>query len=159
MINFKNINVNPKNRKTGDCSTRALCAVLNISYEDALKLQFEESLKCYYDPTSKQVIEKILEKFGYVKMKQPRKASGKKYLVCEIDQITTKEERDAGILITVANHHTCVIGDSIIDLWDCSKKAIGNWYKKVGKEKVEINHSNLHELFNSVKPENKYRII
>lgn len=30
MLKFKEINVNPKKRKTGDCSTRALVSVLNI---------------------------------------------------------------------------------------------------------------------------------
>lgn len=50
MIKFMEVNVNPKKRKTGDCSTRALVGTLGISYDEALKLQFEESLKCYYDP-------------------------------------------------------------------------------------------------------------
>lgn len=60
MLKYKEKNVNPKNRKTGDCSTRALVGVLGISYEEALKLQTEWSLKTYYDPTSKQVMEKSI---------------------------------------------------------------------------------------------------
>lgn len=67
MIKFMEVNVNPKKRKTGDCSTRALVGTLGISYDEALKLQFEESLKCYYAPTSKQVMERVLKRFGYVK--------------------------------------------------------------------------------------------
>ena len=159
MLNFKNINVNPKNRKTGDCSTRALCAVLNIPYEDALKLQYEESLKCYYDPTSKQVMERVLSKFGYVKMKQPRKGDGSKYLVKELDQLTTEEERQNGILVTIANHHTCVYKDSIIDIWNCGNKSIGNYY--VCKKKSSYDKGNLHSLFDSVKPDcnMSYRIL
>lgn len=131
MLKFKEINVNPKKRKTGDCSTRALVSVLNITYEEVLKLQFEESLKCFYDPTSKQVIERVLKKFGYVKMKQPRKENGKKYLVKELDEIVTKEQLKNGILVTIANHHTCIKDSYILDTWDCSFYTIGNYYIKI----------------------------
>lgn len=131
MLKFKEANVNPKKRKTGDCSTRALVSVLNITYEEALKLQFEESLKCFYDPTSKQVIERVLNKFGYVKMKQPKKENGKKYFVCELDKIVSAEQLNEGVLVTIAGHHTCVKGKEIQDTWDCSFYTIGNYYIKI----------------------------
>lgn len=131
MLKYLEKNVNPKGRKTEDCSTRALVSVLGISYDEALKLQCEESLKCYYDPTSKQVMERILVKFGYVKMKQPRYDDGTKYLVKELDKLLTKEEKDAGVLVTVAHHHTTIKGDNIIDIWNCGNKTVGNYYVKV----------------------------
>lgn len=130
MLNYKELNVNPKNRKTGDCSTRALVSVLKISYEDALRLQTEESLRCYYDPTSKQVMERVLERFGYIKMKQPRKVDGTKYTVKELDKIIDSNIRNKGVLVTVANHHTAVVGDEVIDIWDCRYKSVGNYYIK-----------------------------
>ncbi len=131
MLSYLEKNVNPKNRKTGDCSTRALVSTLGISYEECLKLQMEESLKCYYDPTSKQVMERVLEKFGYVKMSQPRKLDGTKYEVRELDEICSKAIREKGILVTVANHHTCIKNDSIIDIWNCGRKCVGNYYIKI----------------------------
>ena len=130
MIQYKEINVNPKGRKTGDCSTRALVGVLGISYAEALKLQFEESLQCYYDPSSKQVMERVLKRFGYVKMAQPKKYDGTKYEVREIDKIVSKEQMKNGILVTVANHHTCVKDGCIQDIWNCGRKCIGNYYVK-----------------------------
>lgn len=130
MIAFEKVNVNPKGRKTGDCSTRALVSTLGISYNEALKLQMEESLKCYYDPTSKQVIERVLAQFGYIKMKQPRKADNSKYTVSEIDEVV---QSDYPILVTVANHHTCVRDNTLIDSWDCRRKSIGNYYMKKGE--------------------------
>lgn len=130
MVGYKKINVNPKNRKTGDCSTRALVGVLGISYAEALKLQFEESLQCFYDPTSKQVIERVLSRFGYVKMAQPKKCNGTKYEVREIDKIVSDEQMKNGILVTVAHHHTCVKDGFIQDIWDCGGKCIGNFYVK-----------------------------
>ncbi len=130
MIGYFEKNVNPKGRKTGDCSTRALVGTLGISYDEALKLQTEISLKTYYDPTSKQVMEKVLERFGYVKMKQPRKWDNAKYTVSEMDEILTKKEMQEGVLVTVANHHTCIVGGRIQDIWNCGCKTVGNYYVK-----------------------------
>ncbi len=130
MIKYVNKNVNPKGRKTGDCSTRALVGTLGISYEEALKLQVEEALQCYYDPTSKQVMERVLAKFGYVKMKQPRQYDGTKYTVDELDQILTDKEMQEGVLVTVANHHTCIVNGVIQDIWNCGHKTVGNYYVK-----------------------------
>lgn len=131
MINFKEINVNPKKRKTGDCSTRAIVGVLGISYDEALKLQTEESLKSYYDPTSKQVMEKVLAKFGFVKMKQPKKYDGTKYEVRELDQLLDRRTLNEGVLVTVANHHTCIKDGVIQDIWNCGRKTVGNYYIKL----------------------------
>lgn len=133
MIDFEKVNINPKGRKTGDCSTRALANVLNISWEEALELQCEEALKCYYDPTSKQVIEKVLERFGYVKMKQPTKVdlfSGRKskYQVGDMDRILSPTQMREGVLVTVANHHTCIKEGVVQDTWDCRRKSVGNYY-------------------------------
>lgn len=130
MLKYLEKNVNPKNRKTGDCSTRALVSVLKISYEEALKLQCEESLKCYYDPTSKQVMERVLAKFGYVKMKQPRHNDGTKYLVKELDRLLTPKELHNGVLVTVAHHHTAIVDFNIVDIWNCGTKTVGNYYVK-----------------------------
>lgn len=133
-VNYCNKNVNPKNRKTGDCSTRALCTVLGISWEDALTLQYQYSLKTKYDMSSKQVIERIMADKGYVKMKQPRKEDNTKYLVGEIDKLTYHTERKHGVLILMANHWVAVIGDDLIDIWDSRRKTIGNyWIKPLSK--------------------------
>ena len=130
MIKYFEFNVNPKNRKTGDCSTRALVGTLKISYEEALQLQMKWSLKTYYDPTSKQVMEKVLNEFGYIKMKQPRKWDGTKYTVREMDQLLSEKQMQEGVLITVANHHTCITGGVIQDIWDCGNMSVGNYYIK-----------------------------
>lgn len=130
MIKYVELNVNPKRRKTGDCSTRALVGCLGISYDEALKLQTKWSLKTYYDPTSKQVMEKVFQEFGYIKMKQPRKVDNTKYTVNEMDQILTRKQMQEGVLVTVANHHTCIVNGVIQDIWNCGDKSVGNYYVK-----------------------------
>lgn len=131
MIKYIEKNVNPKGRKTGDCSTRALVGTLGITYDEALKLQTEISLKTYYAPLSKQVVEKVLAKFGYVKMPQPRKCDNTKYTVGEMDEILTKEQMEEGVFIMVANHHAaCITGGHVQDIWDCRRRKVGNYYVK-----------------------------
>lgn len=129
MIDYTYKNVNPKH-KTCDCSTRALVSTLDIPYDEALKLQTAESLKCYYAPQSKQLMERLLKKFGYVKMKQPRKNDKTKYKVYEMDEILTNKQMRAGVLITVAGHYTCIKNGTVIDIWDCRDKTVGNYYVK-----------------------------
>lgn len=128
MLNYTYYNANPKNRKTGDCSTRALVGVLGITYEQALREQMEESLRCYYDPTSKQVMERVLKRYGWIKMPQPKKADGTKYTVAELDKVVSTRSLENGVLVTVANHHLAVKGDSVLDTWDSRRKCIGNYY-------------------------------
>lgn len=130
MLKFEEVNVNPKGHKTGDCSTRALVGTLEISYEEAINLQAKWAIKKCYGLTDKQTMELVLKEFGYVKMKQPRRANGTKYLVCELDEITTARQREYGILVTIANHHTCIKNDRVQDLWDCRDKTVCNYYVK-----------------------------
>lgn len=130
MLGYQYLNLNPKGRRTGDCSTRALAGVLGIEYDTALCAQYKEALLCYYDMTSKQVIERVLKRFGYVKMKQPRKPNGKKYTVGELDSILTNKQLNDGVLVTVAHHHTAIVNGCIQDIWDCREKTVGNYYVK-----------------------------
>lgn len=131
MIKYLEKNVNPKNRKTGDCSTRALVGTLGISYDEALRLQCEVAIKTCYGVTCKEVMEKVLQRFGYVKMKQPRKWDNTKYEVRELDEILTQKQMKEGVLVTVANHHTCIVDGKIQDIWDCGRKTVGNYYVKI----------------------------
>lgn len=130
MLTFKKLNMNPKGRKTGDCSTRALSYALGITWEEALKLQYEESLKTKYDTTSHQVMERVLAKFGYVKRKQPRTINNLKYPIYSLDKCICEEERDRKIVCNVANHYVVVDGDYYIDTWDSGCKCVLNYYVK-----------------------------
>jgi hypothetical protein len=131
MLKFLQVNVNPKKHKTADCSTRALTSCLNIDYDTALDLQLEEVKKCYYDFTSRQVIERVLKRFGYVKCKQPRKIDNTKYLVKEMDQVLTKEQLKNGVIVNVARHYVVLKDDCYIDAWDSGHYCVGNYYVKL----------------------------
>ena len=130
MVEYYEFNVNPKNRRTGDCAVRALVGTLGIGYEQAIdKCAYWAKKKCY-GITDKQVVELVLKEYGYVKMKQPRKENGKKYTVGEMDKLLTDKQMQEGVLITVANHHTCITEGYVQDIWDCRFKSVGNYYVK-----------------------------
>ena len=131
MLKFKNVNVNPKNRKTGDCSTRALVGLLGITYDEALDLQLQEVKKCYYDFTSHQVMERVLSKFGYVKMKQPRTEDNLKYEVREMDKVLSRKQLEKGVIVNVAHHYVVIKDDYYQDIWDSGRKCVGNYYSKI----------------------------
>jgi len=130
MLNYVELNVNPKGRRTGDCSTRALVGTLGISYETAILEQAQAAIDSCYGITDKQLMERVLKKYGYRKMKQPRKANGRKYTVGEMDQLLTKQQMEEGVFVTIANHHTCITSGVVQDIWDCRGKSVGNYYIK-----------------------------
>lgn len=132
MLEFVNVNVNPKRRKTGDCSTRALANILNISYEQALKDQCEAAIKTCYGITCKETIDYVMKKYGWEKQKQPRKWDNTKYKVNEMDEVLSTEEMETGALVLIANHWTIVRDYYIEDIWDCGRKSVGNYWIKKG---------------------------
>ena len=130
MIEYVRVNKNPKGRKTGDCSTRALCNILHISYDKALEEQCLVAKKYCYGITSKETIDKIMQKYGYEKMKQPRKWDNTKYSVNEMDEAITSDEMEDGILVLIAHHFTVVRDYYIEDIWNCGNKKVSNYWRK-----------------------------
>ena len=130
MISYNKFNVNPKGHKTGDCAVRAIVGTTGMTYEEAIdRCAYWAKKKCY-GITDKQTVELVLKECGWVKMKQPRRWDGTKYTVGEMDEILTHQQMLEGVLITVANHHTCITGGVVQDIWDCRKKSVGNYYVK-----------------------------
>ena len=134
MLKFVKFNVNPKHRNVGDCSTRALAVCLDISYDDALFLQYKEAAKLYYGITDRQVIEAVLSHFGYEKQKQLKKPSGKKYEARELDEAIPERIRRQPLIVNVAHHYIVIKDDTYIDSWNSGYKTSGNYYIKVRDE-------------------------
>ena len=126
MIDYECKNVNPKGKKTGDCVVRALSLAMNMDYVEVYKALFELSLKTGYIVNDKRVEEKFLAQCGFVKHKQPKKPSGKKYLVGEFDKLC----REIVIVVSCAHHLTVVLNGVLTDSWDCRGKCISNYYTK-----------------------------
>lgn len=130
MLKFKLVNVNPKGKKTGDCSIRAVANVLNISWQEALTLLYNSAMKTGYEPADRRTVEKVLNEFGYDKIRQPRKNDNKKYLIGELDRVLSSSDMANGVVVNCANHYTIVRNGCVEDTWDCRSKTAGNFYAK-----------------------------
>lgn len=130
MLGFYKRNVNFKNRKTGDCSIRAVANVLHISWQEALTLLYNSAMTTGYEPADRRTVERVLADYGYEKISQPRKANGKKYLVCELDKVLSDTDMKNGVVVNVANHYTIVRDGYIEDTWCCGNKSAGCYYAK-----------------------------
>ena len=123
-------NINPKNRITGDCVIRALTGAFQavgmpVDYEFTLRQLVEVSLETGYSVCSKECVERYL-KPNFDKQKQPRKTDNTKYTGKEFC-----EKFSTGVYICfIGGHHvTVIINGKIHDIWDCSNKTIGNYWK------------------------------
>ena len=130
MLGFYKINRNFKNKKTGDCSIRALAGILSISWQEALTLLYNSAMKTGFEPADRRTMEKVLNEYGYEKVGQPRKPDGKKYLVHELDEVLSKEDMQSGVVVNVARHYTIVRDGYVEDTWWCGNKSVGNYYAK-----------------------------
>lgn len=129
MLDYSFVNLNPKGKKTGDCTTRAIANALNISYEEALKKQYELSLKTGYSLYDIKLVDKLLSSEGFVKQKQPKHSNGKIFTLGEIDLLLFPTYNK--VIVSVRGHHiTCVDCYNCYDIWDCRKKAIRNYWIK-----------------------------
>jgi len=146
MTSIKLENRNFKNKKTGDCVTRALMVALDLSYQETAKLQFDTWMKTGYHLGDKKNYSQILEDYGFVKSKMPKKflddehKKFKRYTVGEINLLVHPSEV---AFIDLANHSTVYKNQSIIDIWDCRKKSISNyWVKEDNSYEISLNQIN-----------------
>jgi len=119
-------NVNPHNRKTDDCYVRCLTKAFCIDYSVILGALVGISLKTGYAINSKQVIKEFMKQHGKEMLNQPRHADNTKYTgkqFCDMFKTGT-------YVCYIGGHHiTVIIDGKIHDIWNCSGKTIGNYWK------------------------------
>ena len=126
MLEYKEINLNPKGKKTADCVIRAISGATGIDYYKVYEDLYQISVKTGYMLNEKRCEEKLLEKYNFKKYKQPRKCDGSKYQINELDKlIDCKKEK---VVVSCAHHLTCIKNNKIEDIWDCGSKSVGNYY-------------------------------
>lgn len=133
-------NANPKNRITGDCLARAICAALEIPYEQVVMEMAKMQCETGYSSGSNELIDRYLKSKGWKKQSQPRKDDNTKYTGEEFCQqlqkdpwIFTGKENDykARIVANIGCHHIVAIVDGKVwDIWDSTDGCIGNYWTK-----------------------------
>lgn len=127
-MEFKRLNMNPKDLKVGDCVIRALSlADDKEDYKRVYKELFEIGYKLCRMPNDKVVYEKWLKEHGWVKIKMPKKPNNKRYTLEE----WINDNPDLTFVASIAKHLTFVDRCTLIDTWNCSYKCIGNYWIKI----------------------------
>lgn len=142
---FTYYNANPKNRVTGDCTFRAICTALEMSWEDVVMEMAEMSCRTGYAINDPKGIAKYLEEKGWIKHKQPRKFDNTKLEgggFCKWLTINDESGELGNVIANIGGHHIVAIkrvNDTelgsvykIHDIWDSTKKCIGNYWTKAG---------------------------
>ena len=139
MVEFHKINVNPKNRITGDCVLRALTVAIHNpncdikeEYKNVLNELVQICLKTGYMINDKHTYEQFLTNHGFIKYKQPRKDDNTKYKIGEIHKVLDLRYNVifSRCVISCA-HHLTVFTNAINDTWDCRNKTINNYWVKL----------------------------
>ena len=123
-------NVNPKQKKACDCVIRAIALAENKDWYEVYDGLYEIGRKKCDILNSKKVYEAYLKQNGWIKQKMPKKDNGKRYTINEFFDYYKKVYKNETVIVTVANHMTCIKNNVLYDSWNCSHKSIGNYWTK-----------------------------
>lgn len=117
----------PNDHVTGDCSIRAVCGALNISWHTALDKLVEHAHKLTEAPTSRDTVEAVLKDNGFVWHPLTVSAGGTRP---KVSNFVNKNKNVC--VLSVANHLVCTKGGKYYDCWDSGEKCVfGYWEKSV----------------------------
>ncbi len=123
-MQFIKTNPHPAGKKTGDCVVRALAIAEDKNWLDVYDRLCKIGRRLYKMPNSKDSYEDFLTSWGWVKQKMPKQPNGKRYTV----KMLAEKHPEGRMVIATTGHLTVVLNGDLYDLWDCSKKSVGNYY-------------------------------
>lgn len=125
-MEFKLLNFNPTDRKKSDCVVRAICGATNQSWEKVYKDLCAIGLERYEMPNVKEVYEAYLKQLGWEKQKMPKEGRFR----VQLSNFINKNPKGV-FIVSVARHLTYFENGTLVDLWNCGGKCVGNyWIKK-----------------------------
>lgn len=140
---FRFFNANPKGRLTCDCVTRAICTATGKDYNDVVRDMAEIQIETGYEASSKEGIDRLMQKYGWQKQKQIKKPNGRKYTGVEFCKYLNAHmygDYGTGIVANLGGNHTVAIMPTdnfdkqenwkVFDIWDSTDGCIGNYWIK-----------------------------
>jgi hypothetical protein len=138
MCKFEYYNPNPTQRyrrdgkpmgwHKGDCHIRCVAKALEISWEDAIKMEFEEALKRHDAVGSTKCIEAILLRNGY-KKGRPFQRGAIKPLVRNM--LNNPHNKDYDIVFNMHRHVATGKQGILYDTWNCGNESVlSYWFRK-----------------------------
>lgn len=120
-------NQNPKGLKTGDCRIRAVSLATGVSWEIVVLVEALLAVKTGKMEGTPDFFDLFMQEFGHwEKHKMPKHQNGKRYKISQL-AVELKNEPNP-VVVTLANHVTCIKDGKIWDTWDCGEKCVGNYW-------------------------------
>ena len=110
-------NPNPCGRNVGDCAVRALCAALDVSWEDAFWMLAESAFEMCDMPSSNAVISAVMRKHGFNRASIPDYCPN-----CYTASDFCKDHPEGVFSLGFGSHICTVINGNIYDSWDSSNE-------------------------------------
>lgn len=123
---FKWYNANPNHNLTCDCVIRAISKATNKDWHETHDNLYHIATKMGEIAESDEVYPIYLENEGFKRMKQPKKANGKKYTADEF----AKKHKQGTYVLRLANHLTVCVNGVLYDTWNCGSKTVGKYWEK-----------------------------
>lgn len=131
-------NANPQGRITGDCSIRARCTALEEDYNKTLMDAVQMQIETGYAMDDDKGIARHMERRGWIKHSQPKKADGTKYTGSDFCKWLDRYWDGRPVLCNIGSHHIVCIKRAkhwdgkmhykVHDIWNSSRKCVGNWW-------------------------------
>lgn len=114
MSKFKYLNLNPKNRRTGDCVIRATACAFDLDWEDASDLLYLTARDMSCEMSCLGCYSHLFEDLGLEEIDSEGFTVGQ----------LSESNSDKILIIRIEGHLTCSIYGCIYDLWDCRDKMV-----------------------------------
>ena len=121
---FVFFNPNPKNKRVGDCSVRALCKALNMSWDEAFLSMAVVAMNEYDMPSANYVWGKVLHKFGFDRMVIPSTCP----TCLTVKEFEEKHPEGIYVLACENDHVVTVCSGDHYDTWDSSDDVVLYYY-------------------------------
>lgn len=114
---WRAFNPNPCGRSIGDCAVRAICAALDVSWDDAYSLLCREGRDQCDMPSANNVWGAVLYSFGF-----EREAIPSGYPRCYTAEQFCEDHPRGVYVLALTNHVVCVRDGVLLDSWDSSRE-------------------------------------
>lgn len=122
---WRKFNPNPCGKSIGDCAVRAICAALNLTWDDAFDLLCAEARKQCDMPSSNSVWGAVLRQNGF-----SRKAIPDTCPDCYTFEDFARDNPEGVFVLGTGSHVATVKNGTLFDSWD-SRQEVPQyvWYK------------------------------